>query len=678
MHWFSLIAGRTGWTHRPMLPAALAACLLVTAAFVCADGPARADETGVSRFTSAQAATGKAIYARQCASCHGIGLDNGSVVALKGSTFAANWLTEDKTLDDLARAIHFMPKQAPNSLSDEAYHDLTAYVLSANGFELNLSAATSSTLKTLPMRTQLASGDQSSPPAPASLPASPPTVATAKTSSPTDAELAKADPADWLMFNRTYAGDRYSPLAQINASNAAHLQPVCIMSPGVLGSFQSSPLIYKGLGFVSSTYGVYAFDAKTCERKWDYTWSPAGPEGIQTSRGIAAYDGKLFRGTPDGHLIALDMTNGELLWDAHVADGGAGYSIGAAPVVFEGRVIVGLAGGDYGAPGHVYAFDADTGQRNWTFDTIDDASWKMGAEHGGGGTWTTVAVDTEKRLIYVPVGNPAPDYYLGARPGDNLYTNSVVAIHADTGKIAWYVQQIAGDYHDWDTSAAPALYEKDGRRLMAVGTKEGYIYIYDRDTHKQVARTPVVPRLNDTAPITATPTRVCPGTTSGVEWNGPAFDPATGSIYINTTEWCTTYRSVTPQGHKRGSWYVEGDLVYDPPEKMAGWTHAIDGSSGRLLWSRKAPKPMIGAVTPTAGGIVLTGGADGMFLALDAKNGRELYRFNTGAAIGGGIATYMVDGRQYVAVATGGFGLVDFGVHGAPAVVVFALPETGD
>ncbi|MDG2005353.1 MAG: PQQ-binding-like beta-propeller repeat protein [Novosphingobium sp.] len=661
-----------------MLAFKLPFALLAFSAILFTSAPAGAEDPAPTQFTAAEATVGKALFARNCASCHGIGLDNGSAVALKGDTFAAHWLTADKTLRELARAVHFMPKFAPNSLSEEAYHSLTAYILSANGFELDLSATLDGKLALIPRGEGNADDKPSGPALPLNLPASPPTVAQAKTSSPSDAELARADPSDWLMFNRNYAGDRYSTLAQIDTSNAAKLRPACIMSPGVLGSFQSSPLVYKGMGFVASTYGVFAFDAATCERKWDYTYAPAGPEGIQTSRGVAAYDGKLFRGTPDGHLIALDMTDGALLWDVHVADGSAGYSVGAAPIVFDGRVIVGLAGGDYGVPGHVYAFDADTGERIWTFDTIDAESWTIGAEHGGGGTWTTVAVDTEERLVFVPVGNPAPDYYLAARPGDNLYTNSIVALDIDTGKLAWHVQQLAGDYHDWDTSAAPALYEKDGRRLMAVGTKEGFVYIYDRDTQEQVARTPIVPRLNDTLPFTDKPLRVCPGTTSGVEWNGPAFDPSSGSLFVNTVDWCATYTATKPQGYKRGSWYVEADVAYDPPEKMKGWTYALDGATGEVRWSRKAPKPMIGAVTPTAGGIILTGGADGMFLALDASDGSVLYRFNTGAAIGGGISTYMVDGRQYVAVATGGFGLVDFGVRGAPAVVVFALPEDGD
>lgn len=625
-------------------------------------------------FSAERAMRGKVIYAEQCAGCHGVNLQQGGAPALRGTAFASRWIGKDRTLGDLILAIRNMPKQAPRSLSDQAYDDLTDYILSSNGLATASDADIKEALETLLAGPHEASGTKPQPRVPTALPAAPETVEAAQTSLPGDAQVSHPDSSDWLMYNRTYAGDRFSPLSLINASNAAKLQAVCILSPGVLGSFQGSPIVYKGKGFIASTYGVYAFDAATCERKWEYTYSPSGPEGIQTNRGLAIYAGKLFRGTTDGHLLAIDMATGKLLWDAHVADSADGYSITAAPIAFQGRVIVGLAGGDMGTAGHVYAFDANTGKRVWTFDTIDAKTWKEGAQYGGGGTWTSVAVDTKRRLVFVPVGNPAPDYYAGVRPGDNLYTNSIVALDADTGKVVWHVQQVAGDFHDWDTSAAPALYEREGRQLMAVGTKAGYVYIYDRDTHSLVSRTEVVPHLNDQLPFSKTPLRVCPGTTAGVEWNGPAFDPATGSLFVNTVDWCDTYTAKPLQGWKRGSWYLDADVAYDPPENMAGWTYALDAGTGKVRWARKAAKPMIGAVTPTAGGIVLTGGADGMFMAIDARDGRELYRFNTGGAIGGGIVTYMARGRQYIAVAEGGFGLVDFGVHGSPAVIVFALP----
>ncbi len=655
----------------PGVVASLAIGLAASLFAIAVTANATASRAGYA-FTAAQAASGKAIYARNCAGCHGARLEGAGAPAMTGPAFAMRWLRGDRTLGDLDHAIHAMPKQAPGSLPAWNYRSLLAYTLSENGFAPGAVARSGDPA----MRLAAPGGaPHHATQAALALPAAPQSVAPASSNAVSDADLLHPADGDWPMFNRTYAGDRWSPLGQITTANAAQLQPVCILSLGVLGSFQGAPLIYRGTGYIGSTYGVWAFDAATCARKWSYTYSPQGPEGIPTSRGLAIYDGKIFRGTPDNHLLAIDMQTGKLLWDAHVADGAESYSIGAAPIVFEGRVYVGLAGGDYGNTGHVYAFDARTGARVWTFDAIDARTWPKGAETGGGGTWTSVAVDPDKKLVFVPIGNPAPDYYLPARPGDNLYTNSVVALDAATGKVAWYVQQLAQDYHDWDTSAAPMLYQQDGKSYMAVGTKAGYLYIYDRDTHALVSKTEVVPRLNDTATFSDKPIRVCPGTASGVEWNGPAYDARSKSLFVNSVHWCATGTAKKPEGRKPGAWYVEAALTMDPVELTRGWTHAIDAATGKQLWAREAPLPMIGGVTTTAGGVVLTGGGDGMFLALDPRDGKELYRFNTGGGIGGGVSTYTVAGRQYVAVAAGGYGLSPFGVTGSPTVLVFALPQ---
>ena len=644
----------------------VAASLLAMSA--TARAPAHAQPSGYA-FTAAQVASGKAIYAESCAGCHGEGM-GGPV--LSGPAFAMRWLRGDRTLGDLDHAIRAMPKQAPGSLPAWQYQSLLAYTLSENGFAPGKAPNRGDPAMRLVAPT--GASHQPTRAAPA-LPAAPKSVAPTSSHAVSDADLLHPADGDWPMFNRTYAGDRWSPLAQITPANASKLQPVCILSLGVLGSFQGAPLIYQGTGYIGSTYGVWAFDAATCAQKWSYTYKPQGPEGIPTSRGLALYDGKIFRGTPDGHLLAIDMQTGKLLWDAHVADGAESYSIGAAPIVFDGRVYVGLAGGDYGNTGHVYAFDAKTGARVWTFDAIDKKTWPKGAETGGGGTWTSVAVDPDKKLVFVPIGNPAPDYYLPARPGDNLYTNSVVALDATTGKVAWYVQQLAQDYHDWDTSAAPMLYEQDGKHYMAVGTKEGYLFIYDRDTHALISKSEVVPRLNADLPFSDKPLRVCPGTASGVEWNGPTYDPRNKAVFVNSVHWCATWTAKKPEGKKPGSWYVEAALTMDPMDQLRGYTHSFDAATGKKIWAREAPLPMIGGITATAGGVVLTGGADGMFLALDPRDGKELYRFNTGGGIGGGVSTYAVAGRQYVAVAAGGYGLSPFGMTGSPAVLVFALPQ---
>lgn len=633
-----------------------------------------ASEPSPFSFTRDQVARGKVVYLTNCSGCHGARLEGTNSYPLAGSSFATRWFQGDRSYGDLRHAIHAMPKTAPGSLPDADYDALMAFILANNGFQPAAVAQAGDPRVILTAPGAASAGAAPRLKAPETLPAKPASVALSTTHAPGDAELLAASADDWLMFNRSYSGSRGSALKQINAGNVGRLQPACILSLGVLGSFQGSPLVYKGMGFVGTTYGVWAFDAATCQRKWSYSYTPDGPEGIATSRGIALYDGKVFKGTPDGHLIAIDMMTGKLLWDTHVANGADGYSIGAAPVAYDGKVIVGLAGGDYGNTGHVYAFDAKTGDVVWDFAVIDRKTWPKGSENGGGGSWTSVAIDPVKHEVYVPVGNPSPDYYLPARPGSNLYTNSVVALDLATGKVAWYVQQLARDYHDWDTSAAPILYDQDGRHYMAVGTKAGYVYIYDRDSHKLIARTSVVPRKNDALPFSDKPLYVCPGTSSGVEWNGPAYDPATKSLFVNTVHWCATWTARAPEGKKPGAWYVEADLTMDPPEKMAGFTYALDAATGKELWKREARWPMVGAITPTAGGVVLTGGGDGMFLGLDPKTGRELYRFNTGAAISGGVATYMVGGRQYVAVASGGVGLQSFGEIGAPHVVVFALP----
>jgi PQQ-dependent dehydrogenase (methanol/ethanol family) len=621
-------------------------------------------------FTADQAERGRTVYGQQCASCHGGALEGRGAPALNGPAFAAKWLSGEHTFGDLDHAVRLMPKQAPSSLPARDYADAMAYILSANGYPAAAAANAdmAAVIHPPPQAPPKAAA------APVALPAPPTVMGTPQAAWPTAAELLAPADSDWLMYNRTYQGVRFSPLAQINAGNAARLQPVCILQLGVLGAFEGSPLVYKGTAFVASAYAVYAFDAATCVRKWTYTYTPSGAEGFSTTRGVALADGKVIRGTPDGHLIALDAETGKMVWDTHVADGALGYAIGAAPVIYDGRVIVGLSGGDNGANGHIYAFDARTGQRLWTFDTIDKSKWTKGAEYGGGASWTTVAVDPKDGLVYAPVGNPAPDYYVAARPGDNLYSNSVVALSVATGKVAWYVQQVAADFHDWDTAAAPVLYEQDGHRYMAVANKGGQLFIYDRDSHKLVARADTVPRENTETPLSSTPLRVCPGSISGSLWNSPAYDPAAKALYVNTVDWCGTYTARPPEGKKPGVIYLEGDISMDPLEKASGWTRAFDAATAKPLWARQAPMPMTAAVTPTAGGVVLTGGGDGAFLVLDQRDGKTLYSFNLGGAAGGGVATYMAGGRQYVAVASGGFGLVPFGVIGAPTVVVFALP----
>jgi glucose dehydrogenase len=331
----------------------------------------------------------------------------------------------------------------------------------------------------------------------------------------------------------------------------------------------------------------------------------------------------------------------------------------------------------------VYAFDEVTGERRWSFDNIPSGrmpgadSWKIGGDHGGGSIWSTFSVDPGAALVYAPIGNPAPDFIGEARPGANLFTESVVAIESKTGKLAWYAQQVPHDIHDWDTAAAPTLFEQDGKSYMAVGNKEGYVYLYDRTHHKLVAKTEVTEHENVDDAITTAGVHVCPGWLGGVEWNGTAYSPADRMVYVNSVHWCGVYKKWASTPHYvPGEPYEGGDFIIDPQGTAYGWTRGIEIPSGKERWAVRATTPMVAAVTATAGGLVLTGELSGDFKALDSKTGRELYRFNTGGAIAGGISVFAVNGKEYIAVVSGNASKSTiWGTTGAPTIFVFSLPE---
>lgn len=632
-------------------------------------------QPGVASAPSqAQVDRGRAAYMSACASCHGAQLQGAGAPQLAGPSFAKRWLSPGS--EGLRQAVERMPKQAPGSLAPRAYADITAFILATNG--------------AVPAKAKVAAGSAQSrskskpklgkAPVAALLPSAPRSVARASSSGPSDAELVAASEEDWLSYNRDLPGTRYSPLSQINVETAGQLQPVCILQTGETSGFQSSPIVYKGIGYASTVYSVYAFDATNCERKWAHKYTATDVEALTTNRGIALYEGKIFRGTTDGHLLALDARSGAVLWDARVTDGSSGAYVAAAPVVFKNRVYVGTAGGDYGVPGKIFAFDAVTGGLVWTFNTIPkkgepgSETWRKGHETGGGASWTSIAIDPAEGVIYVPVGNPAPDFNVEARPGRNLYTNSIVALDAQSGRLRWYVQQSPADYHDFDTSAPPVLYEQGGRRYMAVGTKDGHVYVYDRDTHALLSKTPVTTIKNAELPLSRGRARkllVCPGPLGGVEWYGPAYSPQANALFVGANDWCAE-EWLEPTAFKAGAVYLDG--VADFAAERAGRLTALDSATGQPRWSYRAPAPMLGGVTPTAGGVVMTGGADGYFMVFAASDGRILYRFNTGGAIGGGVSTYQIGGRQYVAVAAGTRTFAAYGVEGAPTLVVFGLP----
>jgi alcohol dehydrogenase (cytochrome c) len=682
---------RPGSSH-PIAPLALVsgAAIVALSAALAVPPPTSAAKTaaGGPAFTSAQAAQGQQVYAGQCQSCHGAELQGVSGPPLAGSGFLAKWANGQHPLGDLYTVIaKQMPLTAPGSLTEKQYLDVTAYILSKNGYQPSSTALTKAVLDTKlnkPATAQGAAGQgaqaQATQPAPTDLPKVMGTVRQASGQAPNDADLLKMQDGNWLTYNRDYQGQRYSPLAQITVDNAAKLQVKCVFQLGEVGSFQTGPVVYEGRMYVTTPRNTYALKADTCTKLWESDYSPKGPEPQPANRGVALYDGKLFRGTTDGHLLALDAATGKVLWDNWVADSAKGYFLSLAPIAANGMVFAGEAGADWGANGHVYAFDANTGKRLWTFDVIPTGkqpgadTWKKGAENGGGSMWTSLTLDPASHLLYVSVGNPAPDFNGGLRPGDNLYTDSVVVLDSRSGKLAWYAQQVPHDTHDWDTAAAPVIYNLNGNKYMAVANKGGWLYIYDRVTHKLVSKQQTTTHLNSDKPVSLTGRRDCPGILGGVEWNGPALDPTKGTLFVNSVDWCATYK-IGQTRYVEGSLYFGGEATFDPVKDARGWTRAYDAASGKPLWSKKMPTPMIAGVTPTAGGVLFTGDQNGDFVTLNAANGDTLYKFRTGGAIGGGVATYTVDGQQYVAVASGNASRSIWSTTGSATIFVFGVPE---
>jgi alcohol dehydrogenase (cytochrome c) len=488
---------------------------------------------------------------------------------------------------------------------------------------------------------------------------------------------------DWLGYNGSYGGDRYSTLKQIDRTNASHLHAVCVFQFGELGPAQTAPVIAAGVMYVTGDETTYALDAKTCKLRWKNTYVSTGPKAGLANRGVTLFEGKVFRGTPDSHLIAIDAASGKTVWNVQVSDSSDGSNTVAAPLAWQGKIFIGIAGSEDGVKGKVMAFSAADGKLFWTFDAIasgDDpgaATWGSASSTatGGGGTWSSTGLDPASGTLFVPVGNPGPDFSADYRPGSNLYTSSIVALDANTGKLRWYYQLVPHDYHDWDAAAPPALFRgANGKMLMSFAGKSGILFTIDYATHALVSKVPVTTILDPDKPITTDGTRFCPGTLGGVEWNGPAYSPLTKLTYVNAVDWCSTV-TLGEVRFVRGKSFLgsaNGTGVKDP-QGGTGWLNAIDPLTGKIAWRYHSPSLMVAGVTPTAGGVVFTGEMTGDFDAFDSATGKALYRFNTGGAIAGGIATYAVGGKQYVVAVSGNQSRTSVKGGGAPTIFVFSL-----
>ncbi len=373
-------------------------------------------------------------------------------------------------------------------------------------------------------------------------------------------------------------------------------------------------------------------------------------------------NGRVFRGFVNGHVIAIDAASGQTAWDTDVIARGSYEYVVAAPIAWRGVVYIGTAGGDDGQAAHVYCLDQATGTILWRAATVPTlvqslaSTWQGATRIAGGSTWTSFTLDPATGQLYVSVSNPGPVFDVRLRGGPNLYTDSVLTIDAMSGALESAFQIVPEDYHDWDLGATPAIVTLGGGAKVALTAgKDGYLRELGLAPDSIVWQTPVTTIANAQAPLQVTGTHFCPGTTGGALWNGPAFSPQTQAVYVGEVDWCTTVDlAPAPQPYVPGQpWLGSTNYFGSPDPTSSGWIVAANASTGNVLWTYHSATPMVAGVTPTAGGLVFTADLNGNVLAFDASSGTLLATIATGRAIGGGVVTYSVGGKQYVAVAAG-------------------------
>jgi len=497
---------------------------------------------------------------------------------------------------------------------------------------------------------------------------------------------ASATVGDWPSYNKTLTSERYSPLSLINTKNAKRLKVVCSYDTKQYTSFETGLIVVNGAMIGTTEHDIFSIDPANCHQNWRTSENYKPASVLAVNRGATYMDGRLFRGTEDGRVLAYDFKSGKRIWETTVADPKIGESTPAAPIAWNGLVFIGNAGGDNkGVKGRMYALDAKTGKIVWEFylvprtagdpirgpqgkSPLDGSTWKntSGTPITGGATWTSYTLDPTTGLLYVPGGNPAPDFASGPREGGNLYSGSVVVLDAMNGAYKNHFKLVPKDWHDWDVSTAPAVIQTNGgRKLLSVAPKDGHLYGFDLATNTLLYRMPATRIENAAAPFAVgQAVHFCPGTVGGAEWNGPAYDPQTNLILIGEVDWCATVKlqndkqinAVKPGKPWSAMATINPYSTYGTPDPFghwAGWVYAADADTGVWKWRLKSNYPILGGMTPTAGGIVFFGDMGGNFYVVDALNGQRLWGKKIGGAIGGGVITYTATGEQRVAVATG-------------------------
>jgi alcohol dehydrogenase (cytochrome c) len=490
--------------------------------------------------------------------------------------------------------------------------------------------------------------------------------------------------ADWPHYGGERSAWRYSALDQINRSNVGRLKAAWAFQTGkVDGGFNATPLVVDGVMYVPSSWNrVFAIDAETGREIWHYFYQNPREIGIIYSpwtRGVAVGSGRVFFGTLDNYVVALDQKTGRELWRVNVEDmRQCGCNITGAPLLVKDKVVVGVTGGDSAHRGYLTAFDVNTGRRAWRFWTIPAAgekgsetwagdSWKS----GGGATWLTGSYDPELNLLYWGVGNAAADFYGEARKGTNLYTDSIIALDPDTGRLKWYYQEVPHDVWDFDAAFECVLVDApvNGvlRKLLLNVNKGGYTFVIDRTNGEFISAWPVAENINwikgvdakgnlvgRNEPPVGKPALVCPSIGGGRQWNHGSYSPRTGWFYTTGIEWCQEV-TVTPEEPKEGLNFFGGVFHLKPPlhGPAGGHLDAYDPVTGKKFWSYPSKYPLLASQLSTAGDLVFSGDPEGNFFALDAQTGKKLWSFPTGSGHRGSPIAYSVRGKQYIATPSG-------------------------
>ncbi|HEY4445772.1 MAG TPA: PQQ-binding-like beta-propeller repeat protein [Steroidobacteraceae bacterium] len=667
---------------------------LLAVAFL-AGSPAGVQAKSGGAYTVAQASRGAAVYTQYCTQCHGANLQGESGPALSGQILqqAYGKGTAAQLYDFISRQ---MPQNSPGSLSREQYLDVTAYILSRNGFPSGNAALNMGSLSQVRMSDQRMSAPAAGRNTDEIVRAAPP-VRNVYAKVPDGADVnvtdsmmlnAESDENNWVLHGRTYDNQRYSPLKQITPDNTKSLNLVALVQTGMTASFETTPVVINGVMYITTPVVnrkmvIMAINAATGERLWDVTYNLGafqiccGP----VNRGVAAGYGRIYVATLDDQLLALDAADGHTVWQTSIVSSQSGYSETLAPQIYDGMIIVGSAGGEWALRGFVAAYDAKTGQQRWRWMATDPKTYSGNSWQGGGGmVWTTPAIDPKLGLVIFSTGNPNPDLDGTVRRGDNLYSDSIVALDVHSGELKWYYQEVKHDVWDYDAASNVVLFDvhQNGETIPAAAEagKVGWVYIVDRRTGELIRRSD--PYVMMSKNMFSTPTRagvdMLPGANGGAEWSPPAYSPQTHYLYILAMDQLmhfTTKPTPSAPGLIRlGSAFTN----VAPGGIQDGPFVALDVETGKIAWQYKAPQPLIGGALATAGNVVFMGEGNGWFDAFNAKSGDRVWRYNLGAGVNAPPITYQVNGEQYVAVAAGGNFQMTFPY--GDTVAIFKLPST--